>query len=248
MKICASKLVCHPRLLRQVADGLHELQVHVLLPHLERRHQEVVDARDGGGLEQELRLRAALLAGDEHLGDRRRLGVGQLAVHLAYEVAAQRDEEEDAEAAARQADEDRLHRVRIELEDVERRQREHRAGDHGARGAADAREDDVLEQRRAAPVDARQADREDRDRDRRLHHLADLQPRVGRREREDDAEEQAPEDRARRSLGQGRAGRHDGRVVFACRQRLVGVVWQPGGVEGGRHGLSRCHSGGFYLG
>ena len=48
-------------------------------------------------------------------------GYGKLAVHLAHEVAAQRDEEEHAEAAAGEADEDRLHRVRVELEDVERR-------------------------------------------------------------------------------------------------------------------------------
>ena len=82
--------------------------------------------------EQEPGLRAALLAGDQHLGDRGRFGVRQLAVHLAHEVAPQRDQEEDAEAAAGEADEDGLHRMRIELQDVERRQGEDRARDHGA--------------------------------------------------------------------------------------------------------------------
>ena len=76
-------------------------------------------------------------------------------------------------------------RVRVEVQDVERRQREDRAGDHRAGDAADAGDDHVLEQARAARVDARQADRQDRDRDRGLHHLPDLEARVGRGDGED---------------------------------------------------------------
>ena len=57
------------------------------------------------------------------------------------------------------------------------REREDRAGDDGGRHAADPRHDDVLEQRRApSRSGAREADGEDRDRDRRLHDLADLEP------------------------------------------------------------------------
>ena len=112
-----------------VLDDRHELEVDELLPDLEGRDEEVVHGGDAGRLEQELRLRAALLAGDEDLGDRGRLGIRELPVHLAHEVAAQRDQEEDAEAAAGEADEDRLPGVRVELQDVERRQREDRAGD-----------------------------------------------------------------------------------------------------------------------
>ena len=78
--------------------------------------KEVVNAGDGGCLQKQLGLRAALFAGDQHFSDGRRLGKGQLAVHLAHEVAAQRNHEEHAQAAARQADEDGLHRVRIEME------------------------------------------------------------------------------------------------------------------------------------
>jgi hypothetical protein len=164
--------------LRALGERLHrrhELQVHELVPQVEGGGEEVVDARDAGRLQQQPRLRAALLARHQHLGDRRRLRVREAAVRLAHEVAPQRDQEQGAEAGAGRADEDRLRRVRIELQRVERRQREDRPGRDAARHAADAGDDHVLEQARAPRVDAREADREDRDRDRRLHHLPDLE-------------------------------------------------------------------------
>jgi hypothetical protein len=46
--------------------------------------------------------------------------------------------------------------VRVETERVEGRQGEDRAGDDAARGAADAGEDDILEERRASRVGARE--------------------------------------------------------------------------------------------
>ena len=128
----------------------HELKVEVLLPDVKGGDEEVVDAGDGGGLQQQLGLRAALLAGDQHFGDGGGFGIGKHAVHVAHEVAAQRNEEENAEAAAGQADEDGLHRMRIELEDVERGKGEDGAGHHAAGGAADAGDDDVLQQGGAA--------------------------------------------------------------------------------------------------
>ncbi len=53
-------------------------------------------------------------------------------MHLADEVAPQGNKEENAKAAAGQTDEDGLHRMRIEVEDIERRQREDGAGDDAA--------------------------------------------------------------------------------------------------------------------
>ena len=103
----------------------------VLFPDVEGGDKEIVDAGDGGGLEQELGLRSALFAGDQDLGDRGGFGIGKQAVHVAHEVAAQRNEKEDAEAAAGQADEDGLHGMGIELQDVERGQ-----GEDGARDDA----------------------------------------------------------------------------------------------------------------
>ena len=115
----------------------------------------------------------------------------------------------------------------LSLSDVERRQREDRARHDRARDAADAGDDDVLEQRRAPPVDAREADGEDRDRDRRLHHLPDLQAGVGRGHGEDDAEEQAPQRPSATSTpaAPARAGTIGGYVSPAC-ERQVGVLGQ----------------------
>ena len=205
MKATASKQQSHPRLLGQVADGRDEPEVDELLPDLEGRDEEVVDAGDGGRLEEELGLRAALLARDEHLGDRRRLGVGEL-----RRACRGRSSGAAGSGTARrgtppgEADEDRLPRVRVELQDVERGQGEDRAR---RRPTPETPPMPVMMtfsrivERRA--VDARQADRQDRDRDRRLHHLADLQARVRRGDGEDDAEEEAPRDRAARSSRAG---------------------------------------------
>jgi hypothetical protein len=204
----------------------HELEVHELLPDLERGDEEVVDTGDGGGLEEQLRLRATLLPGDEHLGDRGRLGERELAMGLADEVAPQRDEEEDAQRPAREADEDGLPGMRVELQDVERRQREDRTGDHGPGHAADAGDDDVLDDRRAPPVDAGQPDGEDRDGDGRLHHLADLEAGVGGGHGEDEGEERAPQDGPERGLGQDGGRRHVRQVGLAGVQRPIGILGQ----------------------
>ena len=177
MKPMASKLKTMRLAIGQRPHHRHELEVQVLLPDVKGGDEEIVDRGDDGGLNQQLGLRAALLAGDQHFGDGRGFGKRQLAVHLAHEIAAQRNKEENAQAAAGQADEDGLHRMRIEVEDVERRNGEDGAGHHAARGAADAGDDHVLQHGGAALVDARQPDGEDGDGNRRLHSLADLQAR-----------------------------------------------------------------------
>ena len=66
---------------------------------------------------------------------------------------------------------------------------------------------------------AREADREDRDRDRRLHHLPDLQARVGRGHGEDHAQQQPDDDRPRRRLGLAHRRRHDRLVHLTRLQR-----------------------------
>ena len=117
-------------------------------------------------------------------------------------------------------------RVRIELQDVERGQREDGARDDRARQAADAGDDDVFETRGAPPVDARQADREDRDRDGGFHDLSDLQPGVGRRDGEDDAEHHAPADGSPRGLRRIRGRADDGLVSLAWLQPRIGICRQ----------------------
>ena len=205
------------------ADDGHELEIEILLPDVEGGDQKIVDARNRGGLQQQFRLRAALLAGDQDLGDGGGLGVGKDAVHVAHEVAAQRNQEEDAQAAAGHADEDGLHRVRIELQDVERGQREDGARDHRSRQPADAGDDHVFQQCAAPRIDAREADRQDGDRDRGLHHLPHLQPGVGGGDGEDDAQKDAPSHRARRQFGELLRCRHRRLVDRPGRERGVGI-------------------------
>ena len=144
-------------------------------------------------LDQQLGLRATLLTGNQYFGDGRSFGKRQLAVLLAHEIASQGNKEENAEAASCQADKDGLHRMRVEVKNVEGRHGEDGARHHAAGCAADAGDDHVLQHGGAAPVDARQADGEDGDGNRRLHSLADLQGGVRRSHTEDDAQQSAPE-------------------------------------------------------
>ena len=81
-----------------VGEGAHdgdELQVEIFAPHMKGGDEEVVNAGDAGGLQQQLGLRAAVFAGDQHFGDGCGLRKGELAVHLAHEVAAQRNDERE---------------------------------------------------------------------------------------------------------------------------------------------------------
>ena len=122
----------HAAAIGEGTDHRHELKVEILFPYVKRGDEKVVNAGDGGCLKKQFGLRTALLAGHQHFGDGRRLGKRQLAMHLAHKVAAQRNEEENAQAAARQANEDGLHRMRIEVQDVERGKGEDGAGHHAA--------------------------------------------------------------------------------------------------------------------
>ena len=181
------------------------------------------------GDDQRLRLLAPLLARDVDLVDGRRLGEGQLAVLLDDEVAPQRDQEEQAEGRAQHRDdEDRQqhgHGARRHVHDVQGRQGEDRPGHDQARSAADALDDDVLEDRVLALEEPRDADGQDADRDRRLHHLRDLESRVGRGDREDEDHDDPEDDRSDGELGHGRPCRHVGlvglsRLQFPVRRRV----------------------------
>ena len=121
-------------------------------------------------------------------------------MHVAHEVTAQRDEEQDAEASAGETDEDGLHRVGIEIEDVEGGKGEDGPA-NASSSASDAGDDDVLKQGRAATVGARKADGEDRVGIAALHDLADFEAGVGRRDGKDDAEETPQIERSRSKFG-----------------------------------------------
>src|SRR5271157_3674484 len=200
-----------------------ELKIYVLLPHLKGGDEEVVNSGDRGRLQKQPGLGTAFLSRDQDLGVGGRLGVGQQTVHVAHEIASQRNQKQHAETATRQADEDCLDGLGIDSQDVECGKSENRARDHRSGHAPDASDDDILEHAGAAPVHARQSDGEDGDRNRGLHHLADLQTRVSGRNREDDAKEYAATDGARGKLRRLGCSRDDWQVGFARLQRFVGV-------------------------
>src|SRR5208337_948662 len=108
----------HAPALGQRLHHREELKIQVLLPDVESGDKEVVNPGNDGGLNQQPGWGTAFLASHEHFGDRRGFGEGELAVHFAHKVAPQRNEEENAKAAPGQADEDGLHRVRVEMENV----------------------------------------------------------------------------------------------------------------------------------
>jgi hypothetical protein len=123
-----------------ISQAREKLKIDELFPDVESGDEEVIDA-GWRSLRAADGLRTALFAGDKHFGDGSGLGVGKAPVHFAEEIAAKRDQKENAQAAAREADEDGLNRMRIELQDVERGKGEDGASDNGAGESADAGDD-----------------------------------------------------------------------------------------------------------
>ena len=129
MKATASKRSATLARSASVPHRRDELEVDELVPDVEGGDEEVVDRRRCPvACSRSLACEPPFSPVTSTSVIAVASGYGKMAVHLAHEVAAQRDQEEDAQAAAGQADEDRLHRVRVELQDVERRQ-----GEDGAR-------------------------------------------------------------------------------------------------------------------
>ena len=92
----------HLHVVGKSLEGWDGLGGEHLFPPAESREQEVVQTTHKAGNEQRTGLVAALLATDEHLGSRGSLGERELAVHVAHEVLAEGDEEQDAQDAAEQ--------------------------------------------------------------------------------------------------------------------------------------------------
>ena len=90
----------HLRLNGQVVHERQEAEVDELVPGPDADRQELVDAADGDAQDQGLGLLAAGLARDEDLGRGGRFGEGEPPVLLDAEIAAERDQEQHAQAAA----------------------------------------------------------------------------------------------------------------------------------------------------
>ena len=124
----------------------------ILVPQAESGSGEVIQAAHQSGGQQRLGLVAALLAGHQYLCGGRGFGEGILAVHVADEILAERDEEEDAQDAAQQGADEHLgkghgHLGRITLlQDVKCGQGEDGTRHDDARRGADGLDDDILAQ------------------------------------------------------------------------------------------------------
>jgi len=184
----------------------------VLGPQLERRHQNLVAEGDPERLEDGLRVDPAALPGDQHLGARGPLGIGQVAVFLHDERAAERDHHQDAEHPAG----DRQHGDPSNLQIVAHQQdggdREHDPSGYRVGGRTGRLHDVVLEDRRPAER-AKDGDREDGDRDRGADGEADLERQVHVRRTENEAQDRAEDQRAYGELGWRLTGGDVGLVV-----------------------------------
>ena len=165
---------------------------------------------DAESKEHRLGELAPALAGDEHVGAGRALGIGQHAVLLDDERAAQRHHHQDPEDPAGKGEHGDLEVVEEALpavaEEEQRRHGEDHPGGHRLAGRADRLDDVVLEDRRAAePLQHR--DGEHGDGNRRADRQPGAQPEVDRRGAEDQPEERSEDDGLDRELGRRLAGR-----------------------------------------
>ena len=139
-------------------------------------------------------------------------------MHVAYEVLAERNEEQDSQHASQGRSHENLHKrsshFRIfSLQDVDGWQGEDGSCHHGTRAGSDALDDDVLAQCLAALGGGAYAHGDDGDRDGCLEHLTHLQAQIGCGGREDDGHHDAPGHRPSVYLGINLVGRHQ-RLVF----------------------------------
>ena len=201
----------------------HHARGDVLVPPAERGYDEIVESAHDTCQQQWLGLVAALGARDEHLRRSRGFREGVLAVHLAHEVLAERNEEQDADDAAQERRDEDFHErsthLRILcLQDVDGRQREDGASHHSTRAGTYRLDDDVLAQGLRALGGCRHAHSDDGDGDGSLKHLAHLQSEIGGCGREEHGHHHAPRHRPSIHLGIITIGRHQRFVLFTLLQ------------------------------
>src|SRR2546425_2587069 len=172
---------------------------------LQCRHQKLVDERDAECLEYRLGVDAAALTGDQHFGARSALGVGQIAVLFHNQGAPQRNHHQHAHQATRDGEDRHARDVEVVAHQQNRGNREHDPRGHRI-GCRSGRLDDVILEDRGAAKPPENCDREDGDGDRRADGQTDLQRQIDVRGAEDQAEQHAQRNRARRELGRSLAG------------------------------------------
>ena len=161
-------------------------------------------------------MHAALLARDQHLGTGGALGVGEGIVLLDDERPPQRDHHQDPHEPAHHREDRDAADVQVVSHEQDRGDREHDACRDGIRRRARGLDDVVLEDRGAAQR-AEDRNRQDGDRDRGADGEADLQGEIDVRRAEDESQDDAEHERARREL-RGRLSRWDVRLMVGHRR------------------------------
>ncbi len=140
-------------------------------------------------------------------------------MHVAHEILAEGDEEQNAEDAAQSRGEKHLeergcHLGIFGLQDVDGRQREDGSGHNGARAGSDALDDDILTQRVVTPGCCRHTHGYNGYWDGGLEHLTHLEAEVGSGGREENGHEDAPRDRPAVDFRVGALGLQHRDILF----------------------------------
>ena len=221
------------RLVGQLLTEANNARREILVPEAERGHEEVIQSAHDSSHQQGFGLVAALRTAHEHLRGGRSLGEGVFSVHLAHEILAERNQEQDADDAAQERRNENIdkrgrHLGIFRLKDVDGRQRENGTCHHGARAGANRLDDDVLAQCLAALCRRGYAHGNDGNRDGRLEHLAHFQPQIGRSRRKQHRHQHAPRHRPGVHLRIITLGRHQRFVALALFQLSKRILRQSG--------------------
>ncbi len=205
---------------------LHDPRRNLFGPPTERTDDEVVQAADQPAHGQQFGLITLLFPRNEHFGSGCRLREGITSLHIFDKIFPERNQQHDTEQAAEQRREENLVELRLQSQNIKRRQRENRPGDDNARSGADGLDNDILSQHIFTAGKVTHAHRDDGDGDSRFEDLPDPKAQVGGGGGKDDGHHNTEQDRIKRDLFRTARGRHDGMILFAGAQFAVCVVRQ----------------------
>jgi hypothetical protein len=169
--------------------------------------EEGVDRAQAEAEEDAAGQRPSALAGDQHIGAGRALGVSQVAVLFDDQLAAQGNHEQHAQPAADQGQQEDAGVLEVKAEKNQRGQGEDDPGGDRLTGVASGL-DNVVFQNRGPTEGAQNADREHRDGNRSGHREAGSQAHVNRDGAKNNAEKRAQQQGAEGEFGTALLGRN----------------------------------------
>ena len=233
---CGVEPNLEPQICHALPEGAEQhFRIEVVVPQMEKLDDEVVEEPETKGHQKNLAGRSLrLLAGRQHVGDRRAFGERELAVKVFDEVPPKWDQKDDTEVSADEAGEEDLQERRLEVEDVECWDSEDCTGDDDAGGLTDGLDNHVFEQAVAAGEQSPEKDREDRDRDRCFDDISGLESDVGGGEGENHHHDDTDDYGTRRGLWARVVGGDDRGIGFTWFELTECVLRQDLGGLGRR--------------